>query len=161
MVKKIIDIKESDFSESFQKMNLSLLIGPDRFTCLIYFEQKIIRLSIFELENEPDLLKTILDYLEAENVSINKAESITLSVIKAEEKLKYTVQLSQVKQYFERNYTTVQFKDTIETMLQAFKLKYPQKSAVFTYWQPGKIYFWTLTYGAVDHHTFHYLVCYN
>jgi hypothetical protein len=135
-------------------MNLSLLIGPDRFTCLVNHKQKIINLSIFEWQNEPDLLKTILVNLEAENISINKAESITLSVIKADENADYKVQIDIIQQYFICNFSAVQIKDAFGTMLQAFKDKYPKKSAIFSYWQSGKIYFWTLTYGAVDKHLY-------
>jgi hypothetical protein len=150
LVIKIVDIKGSDITEPIQKMNLSLLIGPDRFTCLVNHKHKIIRLTIFEWQNEPDLLKTILVNLEAENISITNAESITLSVLKADEKIEYKVQADLIQQYFKRSYDSVQIKDGFETMLQVFKDKYPKKSAVFSYWQSGKIHLWALAYGAVD-----------
>jgi hypothetical protein len=133
-------------------MNLSLLIGPDRFTCLVNHKHKIISLTIFEWQNEPDLLNTILVNLQAELISLNKAESITLSVLKTDEKPEYKVQIDIIQQYFIANFRAVRIKDAFGTMLQAFKDKYPKKSAIFSYWQSGKIYFWTLTYGAVDKH---------
>ncbi len=133
-------------------MNLSLLIGPDRFTCLVYNNQKIISLTIFEWHNEPDLLKTLLSNLEVENIIVNKIESINLSILTLEEKADYKLQSDKIQQYFKSNFPAVQIKDYFGCMLHAFKNICPKKSVVFSYWQSGKIYFWALTYGAVDKH---------
>lgn len=152
MVRKLLDTKGSDLLEPSQNMNLSLLIGPDRFTCLVYNNKKIISLTIFEWHNEPDLLKTLLSNLEAENITVNKIESINLSILTLEEKADYKLQSDKIQQYFKSNFPAVQIKDCFGCMLHAFKNICPKKSVVFSYWQSGKIYFWALTYGAVDKH---------
>jgi len=156
LVRKTTDIKGSDIPEPNKFMNLSLLIGPDRFTYLVYFKEQLICLSICEWKNEADLLSVILKSLRNDHIELNILESISLSFFVPDDTdftdNEFPANSDSIREYFIKYPVTI-IKDCKLAMLQAFGKKYPSKSAIFSFWQSGKIYFWYLNYSSVDNQT--------
>jgi hypothetical protein len=154
LVRKIIHSVVPEGLETTQNLNLSLLVGPDRFSYLVFTNKSILKLSVFEWQDELELLKAILKNIEADSIDLNKIETIYLSVFSADAKdyfsTDYSSNLKAIQFYFNSNFPSTQTKDCFGSMLSAFYAKYPLKFAIFSYWKSGKLFLCSLSYGAVE-----------
>ena len=154
MVRKIIHSVVPEGLETTQNLNLSLLVGPDRFAYLVFTNQSILKLTVYEWQDEPELLTVLMKNLEADSIDLNKIKTIYLSVLSAVAidyfSTDYNSNLKAIQFYFNSNFPSTQTKDCFGSMLSAFYAKYPLKFAIFSYWQSGKLFLWSLSYGAVE-----------
>jgi hypothetical protein len=154
LVRKIIHSVVPEGLETTQNLNLSLLVGPDRFSYLVFTNKSILKLSVFEWQDELELLKAILKNIEADSIDLNKIETIYLSVFSADAKdyfsTDYSSNLKAIQFYFNSNFPSTETKDCFGSMLSAFYAIYPLKFTIFSYWQSGKLFLCSLSYGAVE-----------
>jgi hypothetical protein len=165
LVRKILTIVDSGKEEFTEDLNLSLLIGPDRFAYLVYSKKiwHIKKLSVFEAEANTDLLTQIINTLLTENIDTNNylIGNLTIQHLDALKKdneennfsitnwPKYRNDLKNILNYFETNHSKTILKDSFKTVEFAFKKNCKDKSAVLSYWQNGKLFLWTLDEGKI------------
>lgn len=168
MVNKIIDKQYIDLSNVLvNELNLSLLIGPDRFTYLVYSKKNsdILQLGFYTAQISVDNLEQLLSNITEVGIELNSLDSIDCAfhhfdIIKnrnfqsgssADFRLfDYYNEAVHCKNYLAEQFPNVKFKDSQTLLLNAFNRTYSEKTAILSYWQSGKLFMWSLSFGLTE-----------
>jgi hypothetical protein len=167
LVRKLINIVGSLKEEFTEDLNLSLLIGPDRFAYLVYSKNiwHVSKLSVFEFDNEREYLTQLQDFLEGDEIVLSEYSLLNLSIqhydafknpelsdlnLNTAHWIKYQKELKSILQYFDNTLAQFIVKDSFKSMQLAFRKNYKNNNAIFSFWQKGKLFLWTFSDEKLD-----------
>lgn len=168
MVNKIIDKQYIDLSNVLiSELNLSLLIGTDRFAYLVYSKKncEILQLGIYTAPISVYNLEQLLLNIAEAGFDIDRLESVVCAFQYFEvinnrnfpsgnsidfRLFDYWEEATNCKNYLAEQFPDVKFIDSHVLLLSAFNKIYREKTAILSYWQSGKLYMWSLSFGLIE-----------